>query len=325
MASEWVPAKEAMRRLGISAQALKGRRRRGTIETRPLEDGGYLYAIDAAHPAGPIVTPDEWEALRELLPASQPVDPAPNPQQEGGTYRVLSLYDVHVPEADAFAFKSVIDFARDVQPDHIVIGGDFLELESCSQHGGVANPLALVDEIKAGRKALDRLREACPSAALVYLEGNHETRLSRVVATALPTFDGALDLPTLLALPDYDCAWVPYRKLWRPFPEAQLSYTHGEWANLHHAKKHAEGYGVSVRYGHTHRPQTYTRSYGDGRLLRGIGTGCLRTLDPSWSGPNNGWAHGFGFDEFTTDGAVTAHNIVITDRRFAWGGKAYGK
>jgi predicted phosphodiesterase len=313
---DWLPLKQASARLGISPDKLRSRRQQGKIEVKkPGKD--YLYAVPKGATATSEVTPDEWQALRELV---QPAAP------QGATYTVLSLYDVHVPEADAFALKAVIDFAKDVQPSHVVIGGDFLELESCSQHGGCANPRALVDELKAGRKALDRLRDACPTAAMTYLEGNHETRLSRVVASALPTFDGALDLPSLLKLGELGCEWLPYRKLWTPpVPGAQLSYTHGEWANLHHAKKHLDAYGTSVRYGHTHRPQTHSRSFGDGRVLQSIGTGCLRTLDPSWIGPNNSWSHGFGYDEFAPDGSVTAHNVVMTKRAFAWGGKVYGK
>lgn len=329
MATEWVPAREAMRRLGISAQALKGRRRRGTIEIRPssLDDGGYLYKVPGSSAAS-IVTPDEWEALRELLPSSRPEEAEPETRQDGGPYRILSLFDVHTPDADAFAVKAVLDFAAEHRPDHVVIGGDFLELESCSQHGGNPSPLALVDEIKSGRKLLDRIRKACPGAALTYLEGNHETRLHRVVAANLPTFDGAIDLPNLLSLADYDCEWVPYRKLWQPSlaggVKGKLFYTHGEWAVQHHAAKHLLAYGVSVRYGHTHKPQAFTRGYGDGRVGMAIGTGCLRTLAPSWAGPNNGWLHGFGWDEFWPDGNFTAYNIVLVNRSFSFAGKQYG-
>lgn len=301
--TRWLPLGEAAEALGVGRESLRARRRRGGHEAR-FESGIYYYAV-----------PDEDAPKRNTVPASAP---------RGGTYRVLSLFDVHVPDADAWALKAVLDFARDIKPDHVVIGGDFLELESCSQHGGVANPQALVDEIKAGRKALERIRKACPDAKLVYLEGNHETRLGRVVAGTLPTFDGALDLPSLLELDEMRCEWVPYRRLWRPFPGAQLAYTHGDWSPLHHAKRHADGYGVSVRYGHTHRPQTYARSYGDGRVLQGIGTGCLRTLDPSWAGPHHGWTHGFGLDEFAGDGSFTSHNIVMTGRRFCWDGRLYG-
>ena len=312
---EWLPLKDAAARLGIGRDTLRGRRQLGRHKVKQI-GSEYLYLVSSVEKSSRI-TNEEIIAL---------LDDVESPAKIDGTYRILSLFDVHVPEADAWSFKAVIDFAKDSQPNHIVLGGDFLELESCSQHGGIASPNALVDDIKAGRKALDRLREACPSAAFTYLEGNHETRLNRTVASQLPTFDGALSLRELLRLDEMGCEWVPYRKLWTPpIPNAELAYTHGEWASLHHAKKHVEAYGMSVRYGHTHRPQTYSRSYGDGRIVVGIGTGCLRTLDPGWIGPNNGWTHGFGFDEFTPDGAVTAHNIVISRRRFAWGGKVYGK
>jgi predicted phosphodiesterase len=244
-------------------------------------------------------------------------------------YRVLSLWDVHVPQADAWAFKAVLDFARENKPDHVVLGGDFLELSSCSSHGGDPDPLALMDEMKAGVKALERLRDAAPKAAFTYLEGNHETRLKRIVANNLPTFDGALRIPDLLELDSFGCEWVPYRYLWQPTlpsgAKGKLHYTHGEWATMYHSAKHLNAYGVSVRYGHTHRPQVYTKGYGNGRVCMSIGSGCLRTLNPEWAGPNAGWLHGFGWDEFMPDGDFTAENIVMVKQRFAWKGKVYGK
>lgn len=297
----FVSRAEAIAALGICERTIKKWKKQGRIETieDPSFQGRFLYRID---------------------------DKIPRKTAE--TYRILSMWDVHVPDADGFALKAVLDFARDQQPDHIVLGGDFLELESCSMHGGNANPHALLDEIKAGRKTLERIRNTCPDAKLTYLEGNHETRLQRVVASSLPTFSGALDVPTLLDLRSLECEWVPFRKLWQPDIRGvtgHLAYTHGEWATLHHAKKHLDMYGMSVRYGHTHRPQTTTRGFGDGRVLYAIGSPCLRTLDPSWIGPHNGWLHGFGFDEFFHDGTFTAHNVVMWDRRFSFGGKMYGR
>lgn len=320
--TEWLPRYEAAKRLGVSPNTLKSRRSRGLIECKRDKTGKLLFAV----PSEPTITSDEWEALRELMPKQE--EAKHEAAASAGSYCILSLFDVHVPDADAFAFRAVLDFARDRQPDHIVIGGDFLELESCSQHGGNPSPLALVDEIKAGRKSLERIREACPNASLTYLEGNHETRLHRVVAANLPTFDGAIDIPNLLDLGSFGCEWVPYRKLWQPTlangVKGKLFYTHGEWATMHHAAKHINAYGVSVRYGHTHKPQVFTRGYGDGRVCISIGTGCLRTLAPSWAGPNNGWLHGFGWDEFWPDGRFTAKNIVLVDRSFSWDGKTYG-
>lgn len=319
---EWLTRHEAAKRLGISPNTLKSRRSRGLIESRHDKNGKLVFKVPKDANSAPM--DDGWEAVKNLA------KPQPKERQKsdtGKSYRIISLWDVHVPEADAFAFRAVLDFIKDAQPDHIVLGGDFLELESCSMHGGNANPRALIDEIKAGQKAIQRLKDAAPNAQMTYLEGNHETRLSRVVVSSLPALDGALDVPSLLHLADQGIEWVPYRKLWFPMiggTEGKLAYTHGEWATNHHAAKHLQMYGVSVRYGHTHRPQTYSRGFADGRVAMALGSPCLRTLDPSWAGPHNGWLHGFGLDEFMPDGTFTAQNVVMAKRRFAWGGKIYG-
>lgn len=303
---EYLPLRQAAARLGVPENTLRGQRWRGKIKTRKVRGSqNYLYCV------GP--------AAESIAPKKQ--------KTKNSTYRVVSLWDVHVPDADAFALRAVLDFVKEYKPDHVVLGGDFLELESCSAHGGVANPLALMDEIKAGKKTLDRLQAAAPDAVITYLEGNHETRLSRAVISSLPTFDGALDVPSLLELRDRGIEWVPYRRLWRPMigdVPGKLAYTHGEWATMHHAAKHLQQYGVSVRYGHTHKPQSATRGYADGRVCIALGSPCLRTLDPGWAGPHHGWLHGFGIDEFMPDGTFTAQNLVMVDRRFAWNGKIYG-
>lgn len=327
----YAPLSAAAQAHGMSKDRLRGRRRAGLVSCipHPNNKGEWLYPIPSEgtpemHPGLAAPIDDEWQAVKELAGKASTEKATAS---GSGTYRVASLWDVHVPEADAFAFRAVLDFLADHQPDHIVLGGDFLELESCSMHGGNPNPRALVDEIKAGQKAIQRLRDACPNACLTYLEGNHETRLGRAVVSSIPTLDGALDLPSLLHLAEQGIEWVPYRTLWNPHINAtpgKLAYTHGEWTNLHHAAKHLQMYGVSVRYGHTHRPQVHSRGFADGRVSIAIGSPCLRTLDPSWAGPHNGWLHGFGWDEFLPDGSFTASNVVMAKRRFAWAGKVYG-
>jgi predicted phosphodiesterase len=304
---EYLPLREAAARLGVPENTLRGQRWRGKIKTKKLRGSKHhLYCV------GPAQKTEEKVKPRK---------------SSSSVYKVVSLWDVHVPDADAFAFKAVLDFIKDYQPDHVVLGGDFLELESCSTHGGVANPLALTDEIKAGKKALSRIKDCAPNAAITYLEGNHERRLNRVVISSLPTFDGAIDIPSMLCLDDIDVEWVPYRQLWRPNINGimgKLAYTHGEWATMHHANKHLQQYGCSVRYGHTHRPQSATRGYADGRVCIAIGSPCLRTLDVGWAGPHHGWLHGFGVDEFMPDGTFTSQNVIMSDRKFAWNGRIYG-
>ena len=152
---EWLQRHEAARRLGLSPNTLKSRRSRGLIESKHDKDGRLVFKV----PTDDVPDLDHWEAVKNLA-KPQPKDRQKSDAEK--SYRIISLWDVHVPEADAFAFRAVLDFIKDQQPDHIVLGGDFLELESCSMHGGNANPKALVDEIKAGQKAIQRLRMQRP-------------------------------------------------------------------------------------------------------------------------------------------------------------------
>lgn len=355
----WKPPREAAAHYEIALRTLQERSKDGVYKRRPSASGnGFEYwcsddellPLDAktgrllASMPTPVkkYPPATLERLaEEVSDGGKCVDVWDDPTEEFDmaalaqaerdverVYRIVSLWDVHVPDADAFAFKAALDFIRDVQPDHVVLGGDFLELASCSQHGGDPDPLFLDQEIAAGRKALDRIRDAAPCAKTTYLQGNHESRLERVIIAQLPTFHGAMSLPELLDLEGRGIEWVPYKRLWRPeLPsgaKGKLHYTHGETAQKHHAAGHLDRYGVSVRYGHTHKFQCFTRGFADHRVCISIGSPCLRTLDPAWIGPHSGWTHGFGYDEFLPDGTFTAHNLVMANRRFSWCGKVYG-
>lgn len=240
----------------------------------------------------------------------------------------MSLWDVHVPDHDERALSAVLDYLTANPPDCLVIGGDFLELGSMSQHGGDPRPPSMREDIDAGRRILHRLRRAVGDAEMHYLEGNHETRHTRKVIARLPEMHAFNSVAEALGLPDLGIGWSAYKQLWRPTlpngARGRLYYTHGQWANKHHANKHLDVYGVNVRYGHTHKPQVFTRGYADGVVRVGIGSPCLRTLDPEWIGPASGWCQGFGVDEFMSDGTFTSHNVVMTRQRFALGGRVYG-
>lgn len=241
----------------------------------------------------------------------------------------MSLWDVHVPDHDEQALGAVCRYLEDQGCDLLILGGDFLELGSMSQHGGDPRPPSLKEDIANGRHVLRRLRMAIgEDTEMHYLGGNHETRHERKVVARLPELAGFNSIPDALNLLDIGCGWTPYKQMFRPTlpggTKGRLYYTHGQWANKHHANKHLDVYGVNVRYGHTHKPQVFTRGYADGAVRVGIGSPCLRTLDPDWIGPASGWCQGFGIDEFMPDGTFTAHNVVMTNRRFSVGGKVYG-
>jgi predicted phosphodiesterase len=236
---------------------------------------------------------------------------------------IAGIFDVHVPDHDLRLWASFLDWCRDEKPSEVVIGGDFLELESCSQHGGVAQPAMFTQDIGAGREALAELRRANPRATLTYLEGNHESRLRRTTVALTPQMDGAVTIPEALDLPKLGIAWHKYGDVVR---RGKLGFTHGWWTNEHHAAKHLRKAKESLTYGHTHRPQTFTEGSADGSVIGAFAMPCMRKLDADWvNGAPTGWVQGFGVYYVHPDGQrFNAFPVLAFEGGFVWNGVAYG-
>lgn len=313
----WLPLTEAARALGVSTRALEARRERGTWDVRESVHGRrriFLYAV----PEDDMATVDD----RPPLPPERPLRASSNRADRDNPKVAIICSDVHIPEHDEVAWTLFLAFVRDVQPDDLVLAGDILELESCSQHGGVAQPALFVDEVRAGRREMRRVRGAAPDARIVYLEGNHETRLSRKTVARIPELVGAIDIPTQLGLDELGIEWL---REGVPMELGRLSVVHGWYTNKHHAAKHTEAAGRSVLYGHTHRPQFHIAGTATG-VRGGFGNGCLRTLQPDWmNGRPSGWMHGFSVVHYWPDGEFQVTPVLLTpSRRFAYGGRVYG-
>lgn len=243
------------------------------------------------------------------------------------TYGVASIWDVHVGSHAEGALRAFMRWFADVRPPRLIIGGDFIDLESLSTHGGNHRPPSTVDEVRLARDVLKQLRKASPGTKWDYLEGNHETRHERTIVERLPTYYGVASIPQLLGLDEFNCDWHPFNRLFRvKLPSGNMSklrYLHGKWTNEYHTAKHLRAYGVNVRYGHTHRPQSHIIGLAEGRVIGAWGSPCLRTLDPDWCPQPNGWVNGFGYDEFLPSGMFQPHQILMVGDEFAWNGKIY--
>lgn len=235
---------------------------------------------------------------------------------------IVGIFDVHVPDHDRRLWASWLDWCRDEKPQEVIIGGDFLELESCSEHGGVARPALLTEELAAGKEALADIRRANPNARLTYLEGNHETRLTRKVINKLPDLDGAVTIPEALELKKLGVSWHKYGDV---IMRGKLGVTHGWWCNEHHAAKHLRKAKCSIAYGHTHRPQVFTDGGVDGDVNGAFGMPCMRSLNADWvNGAPTGWIQGFGVFYVQPNGLFTPYMVLAFDGAFVWGGKPYG-
>lgn len=243
--------------------------------------------------------------------------------RRGDIAPIAIICDVHVPDHDKLLWANFLQWCRDEKPSEIIICGDFLELESCSSHGGKVRPPLLLEDVAAGKFALDQLRAANPDAKIIYLEGNHEDRLKRKVVDNAPELNGALTLPELLGLKERGIPWYPYGEV---VMRGKLGVTHGWWTSTHHAKKHLEELGCSIAYGHTHRPQVYTRGKVGGSTHGAFGMPCMRELEADWlKNRPTGWMSGFGVVYVHPDECFTLYMVLNNKGSFVWNGRIYGK
>ncbi len=243
---------------------------------------------------------------------------------------LVVLSDVHVPENDKRVWACIMSLLRDIKPGEVILLGDFLEMGSVSMHGG-AEEARLAEDFAAGKEALKALREAVGDGCrITYLEGNHESRLSRYLAAKAPSLIESLSCEVGMGLKDLDVEWVPEGK--QPVSRGDLDLTHGhqdlrERPSKFHSGKMAEVYGRpgrTILYGHTHKPQTFTRP-AVGGVATAIGMGCARTLTPGWlHGAQAGWVHQIAVIYLSDAGRPYIYPVTFVHGQTIWNGKLYG-
>lgn len=253
-------------------------------------------------------------------------------RSRGNVKLIAILSDVHVPEHDRSFWRATLKWLKDHKLAELVLSGDFGEFGSVSQHGS-ANEARLLDDITSVKQALDELRAAVgPDCLITYLEGNHESRLPRAVASWAPTFNGAFSLSDLLELGKRDIVWVP--EFEQPIRRGSLRVLHGhqvlgKYGPKHHAAKAADVYGSSpyaeIVYGHVHAAQQFSKPVAGG-FVSASSVGCGRTIGPDkvrWlAGREAGWHHGFGV-AFVSDTITQFFSVKVIHGQFIWNGRVY--
>jgi UDP-2,3-diacylglucosamine pyrophosphatase LpxH len=199
---------------------------------------------------------------------------------------------------DDAAMDCFIQAALELQPDKIQILGDFLDLAS---QGRFAQEAAFANTTQAalntGHKFLAELREACPSAEMIIIEGNHDKRMQNFIEAnavaafglkraGLPESWPVMSLPYLLRLDELNIRYVD------AYPAA-TDWDNDTTRNIHGTKANAKG-STTAQYvhevphlntwaGHTHRTEiTYHSVIGPrGERIESYSAnpGCLCRVD----------------------------------------------
>lgn len=243
------------------------------------------------------------------------------------------ISDIHFDLHHVPTWRAFKKWAADVQPDIIVINGDFVDFGMLSRYiqraGAPFNAITqiqcFVDEANQLLKWTDRL---------IVIEGNHDERWEKVIygerAQALHGAKG-------LSLYDQcrqqglvgDVEWLVedvHNKGVQigPFKLRHGHRQSGRFGGGKHiaANRLSKTLGSSEIVGHFHKVQMFCQTAGD-RTAIGIANGHMSdepdyNTDPDWQrgftilelyGPDNMYA--------------TPHPILIQDGHFAWSGKVY--
>jgi hypothetical protein len=249
--------------------------------------------------------------------------------------RFVFLTDLHygyerknrhkVPLHDVAAMDLALQFTNDFQPDVLILGGDILDCGCISHHNrhkpGRTEGMRLLDDATECRtQFIQQLPEAKTS---VYITGNHEAWLSDAVDD-FPALEGMFDVRPLLQLGNN----------WRIVPQGEaytlgkLAFIHGDTVSggEHCAKSAVITYGQSVRFGHFHTAQQYTKNTPINHKLAhtGMAVGCLCRKDPKY-GKNkpNRWVQGLNYGISFPDGTYADQQSLIINGRMWANGKLY--
>lgn len=242
----------------------------------------------------------------------------------------LVLPDIHRPFHNRACMRSVEQLMVDLQPDNLIYLGDQMDLEEILAdwkrkvtEGGAHT---IVERYRQCDEMMFDHRQLCNDPKTVFMEGNHEERVRRVLdEIGNAKFKGSnIELETYFNFKKRGIKFVPY--LGGYYKLGRLFLMHGRNWNMHHAKKNAITYSRNVMYGHTHDRQVYTHEtpldVNDTHVAQSIG--CLCNRNPNWKKDEpNRWIHGFAVVYTRPNGTYNDVFVKITRGKFTFAGKYY--
>ena len=255
--------------------------------------------------------------------------------------------EVLVPMHDRRAMDAVWQVAERDQPETIILLGDMLDLTELTTK--YPKPLEVLGTVQPSIVELAwwlrDLRERCPTARIMYIEGNHEHRLSRMVTDkarelgplqAVDDDRPALSVARLLGLDALAIEYVgPFGRdawLWAD-TDTPVRIHHGEVVRSKGGQTVAaqlQREQTSIIGGHVHRVEcAWATDHGPhGRRTRlAMSPGCLCRVDSHLDGgvpgvsPRPDWQQGWGWLARTDTGGLFGAAVPVVDGVTVWRGE----
>lgn len=235
----------------------------------------------------------------------------------------VAFSDTHIPYHDKLSYSAMLDAFTDLNPNQILIGGDFLDCHNIGRWGKNLNiEETLQEEIEAGIAELCLLRKKFPRSKVVYLFGNHEQRLEKYIMRKCGELWKMLELQRLLCLKEIGIDYIPYGPSQR--------YTVGTYTIKHAftgaVSTAAQRAGCNLIFGHSHKLGESRFTSLNGAEYHAINSGHLCDISNqafAYLENYHQWQQGFVVIE-ENNGICTAKSISIKDHKFILNGKLYG-
>ena len=91
------------------------------------------------------------------------------------------------------------------------------------------------------------------------LEGNHEHRAHHHLMK-FPHLRGLIEPERVLGLWEKKIKYIPSWSTGQVLTIGKANFTHGDYTNMHHAKKMVEAYEDNIFYGHVHDVNSYNKT-----------------------------------------------------------------
>jgi len=161
---------------------------------------------------------------------------------------IFVIPDVHVPYHDKRAWAVCLEALKEVNPEKVVIIGDFADFYSVSQYSkDPKRVLNLKWEVARVNEELDKVS----AKEVIFLEGNHEDRLRRYLQDKAPELFDMATIPELFHLQERGWTFIPYGDA---YFSGKVMYVH----DLGKAGKYAmfqtlDTSGMNTVFGHSHK------------------------------------------------------------------------
>jgi predicted phosphodiesterase len=249
----------------------------------------------------------------------------------------VCLHDLHYPLVNWASWNAVIDFIANNPINGFVFGGDQFDNAEISHHTKgkpIFRERGAYDRNTNGFriKILDTLDNLLKdNQEKIYILGNHE-RFEQDLIEEQPELEGTIERVKLLKLEERNWKVVP---LGHAYKLGKLNIVHGEiltgFGNqgpAYPSRKAAELYGTNVLAGHTHAPQSFTKISPVENVQKCMAwiAPCMCETNPAYlRNRPSAWLNGFTIVEVMNGGNFNLFPVIITNGRFSFGGKIYGK